>query len=210
MFIFDLDGTLIDSGADLALAVNLTRKDFGLEPLPADLVISFVGNGAKSLISRSFAGTDVDPEKALPVYAGHYAGHLLDNTYLYDGIAESLKQLADSGISMAVVTNKPETATRQILEGLGVLGYFAAVTGGGSCYALKPEPDALLHCLEISGDKAGESWMIGDHYTDLEAGRRAGFRRAFCRWGIGETRGEECDIELAHPSEIAELLKRGK
>ncbi len=206
MFIFDLDGTLIDSRADIAKSINLMRQDFGLAPFSEAKVVSFVGNGVVSLITRSMDGTGIDLEEARRNYVAHYDKHLLDNTRLYEGIDAALHSLAAKGIAMAVVTNKPEKASRRILDGLGVLDLFYAVIGGGSGYALKPEPDALLHCLEISGDKAEASWMVGDHYTDLEAGRRAGMKRAFCCWGIGNPEEEKSDADLKHPSEIATIV----
>ena len=210
MIIFDLDGTLVDSRADLALSVNLMRKDFGFAPFSEKDVISFVGNGVVALMKRSIENTGIPLEDALKSYTAHYAEHLLDNTRLYDGMEEALRKLAANGIAMAVVTNKPEAAARSILEGLGVLDLFCAVIGGGSGCALKPEPDALLKCLEISGDQAGTSWMVGDHYTDLEAGRRAGMKRAFCLWGIGAVKEEKSDADLAHPLDMLKLISGEK
>lgn len=205
MFIFDLDGTLIDSRQDIVFAVNLARESYDLPLLPFEFVIKAIGNGAATLICRCFENTDVAPEEALKRYKDAYAAHLLDNTRLYDGVAESLAFLRERNIPMAVVTNKPEKATRTILDGLGILDYFSIVIGGGSGFVLKPAPDALLHCLEVSGEEAGTSWMIGDHYTDLESGRRAGMKRGFARWGFGETRGEDFDADLLSPDRITGL-----
>lgn len=201
--LFDLDGTLIDSRADIALAVNLTRRDFGLQPKTLDEIVACVGEGVRLLIER------VTPERPelwdamLARQREHYRAHLLNQTSLYPGVAETLKALRAAGWRLGVVTNKPSAMTRPILEGLGILDCFAAVVGGGDCEALKPDPAPLQLAAEIMGVVlAPDDWMIGDHVTDLEAGERAGIRRCFCRYGFGEARGATYDLAVDRLTEF--------
>lgn len=185
---------MIDSRADLALAVNLTRQDFGLPPKSIDEVVACVGEGVRVLIERAIPEYPDQWEAMMPRQREHYGAHCLDQTTLYPGVAETLDTLSATGWRLAVVTNKPGPVTRRILEGLGVLSRFGAVVGGGDCPVLKPDPAPLrLAAAQMGVALDAEDWMIGDHFTDLQAGRRAGIRRCFCRFGFGEPRGEAYD-----------------
>lgn len=189
--LFDLDGTLIDSRADLATAVNLTRQDFGLPPKTVDEVVACVGEGVRMLIERAIPEYPDQWETMLLRQRENYRAHCLDHTALYPGAKETLQSLHSRGWHLAVVTNKPGPVTRPILEGLGVLAYFGAVVGGGDCPVLKPDPAPLFQAAAKMGVTLdAHDWMVGDNFTDLEAGRRAGLKRCFCRFGFGETRGE--------------------
>lgn len=206
--LFDLDGTLIDSREDLALAVNLTRQDFGLLPKSTPEVVACVGEGVRALIERAIPEKPELWKAMLECQRAHYLAHCLDNTKLYPGTAEMLATLRAEGWRLAVVTNKPGPVTRHILDGLGILPYFGAVVGGGDCPLLKPDPAPLLLAASQMGVTLDASdWMVGDNFTDLEAGRRAGIRRCFCRFGFGDARDETWDAEVGNPLEIKEELK---
>ena len=204
---FDLDGTLIDSRHDLAGAVNYMRGSMGLEPLSAERVVSFVGNGIINLVRRSVADAEVDFDEALRRMKRYYADHLVDTTCLYPGVSAGLKELKESGITLAVLSNKPTAASAKILDRLGVAGFFSDIIGGDGNYPLKPEPDALLALQAKYGFDASSCWMFGDHYTDLEAARRAGFRRALARYGFGDPREEKFDFEVDSFGEFVIAVK---
>jgi phosphoglycolate phosphatase len=205
--LFDLDGTLIDSRADLATAVNLTRADLGLPPLPQAQIVGYVGEGVRLLLSRSLPECPERLEQALALNHAHYCAHLLDRTRLYPGAAATLDRLAALGFRLGVVTNKPRPFTDLILKGLGVAGKLSALVAGGDCPRLKPDPLPLLQALEQCGCGPEGSWMVGDHFTDLEAGRRAGMRRCLCRFGFGAPGAEAWDLELARLEELPEQLQ---
>jgi len=204
--IFDLDGTLIDSRADLALAVNLTRADLGLPALPQTQVVSYVGEGVRSLLSRAIPELPDRLEEALAINQRHYRAHLLDRTVLYPGVAAALETFRQRGSRLMVVTNKPRAFTDLILDGLGIGPLMAAVVGGGDCPALKPDPAPLLLALEQAGAAIDGAWIAGDHFTDLEAGRRAGVRRCFCRYGFGDPGRESWDLAVDELTELAAFL----
>lgn len=207
LIVFDLDGTLIDSRHDLAGAVNYMRGSMGLEPLSAERVVSFVGNGIINLVRRSVADAEVDFDEALRRMKRYYADHLVDTTCLYPGVSAGLKELKESGITLAVLSNKPTAASAKILDRLGVAGFFSDIIGGDGNYPLKPEPDALLALQAKYGFDASSCWMFGDHYTDLEAARRAGFRRALARYGFGDPREEKFDFEVDSFGEFVIAVK---
>ena len=207
LIVFDLDGTLIDSRLDLAGAVNHMRGTMGLEPLTADRVIPFVGNGVPNLVRRAIADAEVDFDEALRRMKRYYADHLVDTTCLYPGVSAGLKELKESGITLAVLSNKPTAASAKILDRLGVAGFFSDIIGGDGNYPLKPEPDALLALQAKYGFDASSCWMFGDHYTDLEAARRAGFRRALARYGFGDPREEKFDFEVDSFGEFVIAVK---
>lgn len=204
--LFDLDGTLIDSRADLATAVNLTRADYDLAPLPVDQVAGFVGEGMQVLVKRAIPEAGTRLADAVTRTREHYARHLLDETRLYPGAAEALASLRQAGCGLAVVSNKPTEFLAPILAGLGVTPLFEALLGGGSTARLKPDPEPLLHALACLTAAPAESWVVGDHFTDLEAGRRAGLRRCYCRYGFGDPRQEPYDAVADAPADWPRLL----
>jgi len=204
--IFDLDGTLIDSRADLALAVNLTRAELDLPPIAQAQVVGFVGEGVRRLLSRAIPERPELLAQALEINERHYRAHLLDQTRLYPGVAEALETFRLRGLRLMVVTNKPREFTGLILEGLGIQGLMAAVVGGGDGPGLKPDPAPLRLALDRAGCAAAGSWMAGDHFTDLEAGRRAGLKRCYCRYGFGDPGAEAWDLAVDDLRELAAFL----
>ncbi|MDD4017761.1 MAG: HAD-IA family hydrolase [Kiritimatiellae bacterium] len=206
--LFDLDGTLIDSRADLALAVNLTRADFGLPPKTEDEVVACIGEGMRLLIEHAIPERPDQWDAMLARQRVNYLAHCLDRTTLYPGVAETLRALRAEGWRLAVVTNKPGPLTRPILEGLGISVFFGAVVGGGDCPVLKPNPAPLLMAAaQMGATLDADDWMAGDNFTDLEAGRRAGVKRCFCRFGFGTLRGETYDHAIDSMEAFPALVK---
>ena len=204
--LLDLDGTLIDSRADLASAVNRTRRDLLLPPLEPAQIIGFVGEGVRKLLVRALPECPERLQEALVLNQGHYCAHLLDQTRLYPGVVESLDRLSQGGWLLAVVTNKPRPFTELILEGLGLTRLLSAVVAGGDCPQLKPDPAPLELALARCQSLAQDSWMAGDHFTDLQAGRKAGLRVCFCRYGFGDPRQEPWDLAVTGLPQLAEQL----
>ncbi len=193
---FDMDGTLIDSRLDIAGAVNYMRGTMGLEPLSVERVVSFVGNGVSKLVRRAIADAEVDFDEALRRMRNYYSEHLVVSTALYPGVKDGVIALHQRGIKLAVVTNKPSRSADFILKKFSIDPFFGDVSGGDSDYPLKPEPDALNAICKKYQFQPSECWMVGDHYVDLEAGRRAGFKRALARYGFGDPHDEVPDLEV--------------
>jgi phosphoglycolate phosphatase len=202
LLIFDLDGTLIDSREDLAAGINHMRAHFDFEPLPLETVVGYIGNGVRRLVEGSLQGADVNVDAALRITKEYYYSHLTVHTTLYEGVEQGIRRLTAAGHKLAVLTNKPGDPSRQILEKFGIGDSFSAIIGGGDVENLKPEPDGIHRCLEVSGVDAANTWMIGDHYTDLAVADNAGIKSAFVRYGFGEERGYKPDVYFASFSEL--------
>ncbi len=182
---FDLDGTLIDSRRDIATAVNLLRKDFGLKPLSVKTIAGYVGDGIDKLVERALQGHPADLARATRTCEAYYHRHMADRTKLYPGVSTGLRRLRRAGYCFAVISNKPAAACRGILRHLGVDTMFCSVIGGGDTRHLKPHPNPLHVVMRRLRARRDRTWMIGDHRTDLEAARRAGVRSAFLTYGMG-------------------------
>jgi phosphoglycolate phosphatase len=185
LFVFDLDGTLVDSEQDLALSVNAMRQDIGLSLLPIDLIASYVGHGVSTLVRRALGtvATDENVEKGLAFFLQYYRDHMLDNTVPYPGVLEALEALR--GQKMAVLTNKPVNFSREMLTRLGFAPYFAFVYGGNSFAQKKPDPMGLHKLMEDLQVPAAETLMVGDSDTDILTGRNAGAWTCGVTYGFG-------------------------
>lgn len=185
LLIFDLDGTLADTRADLATGINLMRAHYRLPPLSLEKIETFVGDGIRVLVERSLEGAAVNVDEALALDKKFYAEHMLDETVLYPGVAAGLKKLAAAGHRLAVLSNKPGGPSRVILKHLGVCDLFFRIIGGGDLPNLKPAPDGIFALMDASGVLPENTWMLGDHHTDLEVAHNAGVKSGFVTYGIG-------------------------
>jgi phosphoglycolate phosphatase len=211
--VFDLDGTLIDSRHDITTAINRMRADLDLAPLTLDQVVTMVGEGAKALVRRALADWDKDPspEKLKPLldqYLSYYAEVCLDTTQAYPGIEDMLGNLAPV-YRMALLSNKGERLSIEILEGLDLAWRFKAILGGDSLPTRKPNP-AGLRALADRFDVPVESLMlIGDSRVDAETARNAGCAFAMVEWGFPRPpglEGLEADVKAATPEELVRKL----
>jgi phosphoglycolate phosphatase len=176
LFIFDLDGTLIDSKLDLAHAVNATRAHLDLPPLEHELIFSYVGNGAPVLIRRVL-GPEASEElvnQALEYFLAYYREHMLDYTVLYPGVRETLEKLDNGERRLAVLTNKPVRISAAILDGLNVGQHFFRVYGGNSFDQKKPDPIGIETLLREAGARKERTLMVGDSAVDIQTARNAG------------------------------------
>lgn len=210
LIIFDLDGTLIDSRADLCLAANAMRREYGLPALSLETVSSYVGNGMRKLVERSLGEAGVDLDQAVDCFRVHYDRHLHDRTTLYPGVEEGLARLAAKERLLAVSSNKPGPWCRRLMGHFRLTPRFFCVVGAGDAPRLKPDPAQLLLIRERAGRRWERAVMVGDNYTDLEAGRRAGMLRVFVRWGIGRADPEIPDWSVeSFPELVDRLLAAG-
>ena len=186
LLVFDLDGTLIDSKLDLAHSVNAARNYMGLNPLEHELIYSYVGNGAPVLIRRALGADSSDSEvsSALDFFIRYYAQHCLDHTLLYPGVAEALERMCSSGMSLAVLTNKPVRISHQIIAGLGLSSRFFRVYGGNSFDQKKPDPIGIETLLNESGLAREGAFMVGDSAVDILTARNARIRACGVTYGF--------------------------
>jgi phosphoglycolate phosphatase len=142
LLVFDLDGTLIDSGADLSASVNAMLRHYGRPVLPQEIIATYIGDGVAKLVSRALGEPeDCDfLESAIKYFLDYYREHKLDHTYVYPGVFESLESLRPR--SMAVLTNKPIGPSQAICDGLGLTPYFFAFTAVTALLAKSQTPKA--------------------------------------------------------------------
>ena len=194
LFLFDLDGTLIDSRADLAAATNAMRAHHGLAPLSVAKVATYVGDGIRVLALRALEGAPVDPDLAAEQIAAAYAEHLIDDTTAYPGVDAGLRALRAAGHDLGLVTNKPAPHARRLCDHFGWTPLFAVILGGGDSPELKPSPLPLQLAMQRTGHAPDNTWMVGDHHTVLAAARRAGVRSVFLASGFGNPGPEQADF----------------
>jgi phosphoglycolate phosphatase len=211
LFLFDLDGTLVDSKADIAHSVNLALLQLQLKPIPASRVVKFVGEGVQKLIERTLkesSGSEPDPAQVqamIEVFKMEYEKHLLDSTKLYSGVLDGLNRLWWA--SFAVVSNKPEKFSRGILEGLGVADRFQVILGGDSVARRKPDPASLIRAMSQCNAGPADAVMVGDSAPDIIAGKAAGIITCGVTGGFGELEELEaagCDLIIASLVELAD------
>ena len=210
VLIFDLDGTLIDSGIDLALSVNATLKDRGRQPLPHDQIFSYVGQGAARLIEQALgSGSTLEEcEQGLAFFLSYYRQHMLDNTVTYPGVREGLAAL--NGMPMAVLTNKPVRFSRRILEGLGLASYFRYIYGGNSFETKKPNPAGIGVLMRDFGAAPTQVMVVGDSEVDVQTARNAGAWCCCVSYGLGAARLADFppDLMVDSLTELADQLDR--
>lgn len=172
---FDLDGTLIDSAEDLIQATIHSLHGLGIDPPPPEVIIGYVGGGARGLLQGSMgeAATPERLEAGLAAFIDYYGAHLLDHTLPYPGVEEVLRHFFATR-PLAVITNKPEAFSRTILEGLGLAGYFREILGYDSVERKKPHPEGILQVLQGWGVEPTRAVMVGDSDHDILAGKAAG------------------------------------
>ncbi len=196
LLVFDLDGTLIDSREDLATAVNATLLRFGRVSLPLDRIAGFIGDGASMLVDRALAATGgTSPallQEAMPAFLRFYRRHLLDHTYVYDGVLAALHRIsaAAPSLPMAILTNKPVMPSKRICEALGLSTFFFANYGGDSFATKKPDPLGLQWVMQEAAVLSGRAVLpeatvlIGDSDVDVRTARAAGARSLGCTYGL--------------------------
>ena len=213
LLVFDLDGTLIDSKLDLALAVNATRADAGLDGLPHEKIYTYVGNGAPMLIRRALGpeASDEQAERSLLYFYAYYREHMLDNTTLYPSVREALDQWHGEGKALAVLTNKPVRFSRDIVAGLGLADHFRQVYGGNSFESKKPDPYGLQLVMDENGIPAARTLMVGDSAVDVQTARNAGTASAGVTYGLQPETFEEHppDFLVDRMEELVAVTRNG-
>jgi phosphoglycolate phosphatase len=191
---FDLDGTLVDSVPDLAVAVDKMLTELGREPAGIEAVRIWIGNGAKVLVRRALAGglehdhiDDAEAARALELFMAHYGdSHAL--TTLYPGVVETLKWLHKKRVKMALITNKPEQFVAPLLDELGLGRFFKWIIGGDTLPQQKPDPAALLFVMKMANARPRHALFVGDSRSDVLAAKAAGVACVAMSYGYNHGR----------------------
>jgi phosphoglycolate phosphatase len=209
--IFDLDGTLIDSGRDIAASANFARGHFGLPQLDEDVAVSFVGDGVVTLLERTLTIDGLAPEpeqveEGLSVFREHYANHCLDTTVLYPGVLETLMHF--HRLPLMIATNKPRSFTDAILTALHIDGAFGRVVTADEA-PRKPDPAQLVLCLEGLDIEPADVAVVGDSPNDIRAARALGAVAVGVTYGLkpaGVIKAEKPDAVLDAFTELKDTF----
>lgn len=201
--IFDMDGTLIDSGNDITHSVNYVRQErYALSPMSVQAVVDAINAPSRNL-AEIFYGTVLYEPEAKELFESHYYDQCIKNVSAYNGIIEVLETLRGANARMGVATNAPGMFARRMLSHLGLEGYFELIVGADDVEQPKPHPQMIRRHLDHCGYRPGtdRAWMIGDNAKDMEAACNAGIEAVFAAWGFAA-------IADAHPiaREPSEIL----
>ena len=185
LFIYDLDGTLIDTRRDIADAANHVRVSQGMTRLEDEKIWKFVGKGLFHLVQQCLQTNDSEVIRtAAKIYRKFYAEHMLDKSELYPGVRKFLELFR--GRRQAVITNKPNPFTETLLKELAVDRYFFRVIAGDSEFAHKPAPESTRALMKQAGVRPSEVLWVGDSAVDIETARAAGVEIAVLSQGFAD------------------------
>lgn len=197
--LFDLDGTLIHSLPDLTVAVNFILAEHGRAPVTEAEVGPMVGDGAHTLVERAFAARGGLPGDVAPIlrrFLDFYEANATVLTRPFPQVVDTLIRLKARGVALAVCTNKPTAATREILRALDMEQYFAVVVGGDDTPALKPNPAHVDTTLDRLGIGRDEAVFVGDSINDVLAAKGAGLPCIVVGFGYSRTPVTELGADL--------------
>ena len=208
-YIFDLDGTLLDTLGDLAASTNFALRTHHMPEHGIDDVRRFVGNGVRKLMERAVPGGVANPlfEQTLATFREHYTQHSLDTTQPYPGIVDLLQRLKASGKMVAVVSNKFDAATKALCQ-----HFFASLVdvaiGESERVRKKPAPDTVMEALRLLEVEKEQAVYIGDSDVDIATARNSGIPCISVTWGFRDRTfllGHGAVILVENPAEIAQI-----
>ncbi|MCO5101333.1 MAG: phosphoglycolate phosphatase [Burkholderiaceae bacterium] len=212
--LLDLDGTLLDTVADLAAAVDAMLVELGRAPVGESAVRTWVGKGARVLVRRALAGSldapfdDASVDAAMPVFERHYARENGASARLYPNAVDGLVAMRAKGLALACVTNKPQSFSDALLERTGLAAHFAVVVGADPRLARKPDPAPLLHACERLGVAPARAVAIGDSMNDVQAAHAAGMPVIVVPYGYNEGRPASSLDADAHVDDLLQACAR--
>ena len=208
--LFDMDGTLIDSGLDITLSVNYVRHTrYSLEPLNVRSVVDAINAPSRNL-SKIFYDTDVYEHEARILFEEHYYEQCIQNATVYEGIGPLLENLKNMGFAMGVATNAPSVFAKRMLGHLGLEPYFDLILGASDVELPKPHPQMIQKHLDYHRYRPGvdDAWMIGDNSKDMKAAKNAGITGIFACWGFSAE--GEGDFSATEPAELLRIIGKNQ
>ncbi len=194
LIIYDLDGTLVDTAKDIAQAANHMLRELNAKAVSRREISRYVGKGLHHLIKNCLKTEDQKQiEKGAKIYRQFYAEHLMDHSKLYPGALQFLDYFKSR--KQAVMTNKPNPFSEDILKALGVSDYFTAIVAGDSQHPKKPDASALFWLMDQQKIEPAAALLVGDSPIDIETARNAGIEAAVLSHGFAD----EDEIKSARP-----------
>jgi phosphoglycolate phosphatase len=185
LIIFDVDGTLVDSGNDICNALNHAIRPYGIPKVSLQETLTLVGEGVTKLVEKLLVkrSSNLDVALILERFLNFYALHPADNTITYSGVEDTLNQLIS--YRKAIISNKTESLTRQVLESLSLYHHFEYIVGGDTFPQKKPSPEPVHHALKHFHTTTDKAVLVGDSVYDIEAGHAAGVKTIAVTYGYG-------------------------
>ena len=211
--IFDLDGTLFDTIGDIMNSGNELLHTYGKAPYGLEDYKGFVGLGVERLVMALVSGRGIeatDLAKIIKQYLDIYRRRMLETTSLYPGIAELINDLKVRGITLGILSNKPDNDVLLLVEHFNLGSSFAVVMGKRPELPIKPDPASLLHVLKVLGAKLEEVVYVGDTKTDIETAKNAGVTSIGVTWGFRsrqELSDAGADFIVDEPGSILKIVK---
>lgn len=212
--LFDLDGTLADTGPDLAYALNETLRHFGASSLPYATIRPVVSHGGMALVQLGFGLQQGDPgfEERRRFLLDVYAANLCRETALFPGMDRVLEQLESHRVPWGVVTNKPAWLTDPLIAAMRLHERAGCVVSGDTCTNRKPHPEPVLHACRLLDADPRRTWYVGDAGRDMQAGREAGCVTIAALYGYVHPDDPPdtwlSDLAVSAPDELLGLLRR--
>lgn len=213
----DLDGTLLDTAEDLALAANLMLHELGKPVQQVETIKSYIGKGIQKLVKRALTGElngEPEPallEKALPIYKKYYAENVHVKTKPFPGVKEGIKSLQQAGFHLACITNKSEAFTLPLLRAAGFYDCFEMILSGDNLPKRKPDPMPLKHICQYFNVLPHEAILLGDSLNDTTAARAFGCHIFCVPYGYnegGDVHDLDCDAIVPTLVEASQLITR--
>ena len=207
--LFDLDGTLLNSGLSFHKIVNQLKKEINQEEVPFEKVRKYSSRGASLILKNSFPEADVAQlEDLKKSFLERYFEFMLDDICLYDGVVELIDFLANESIPWGIVTNKSEKYTRPIIEKLKWHELTNAVICPENVTKAKPDPEGIITALNLLNASNSESYYVGDHKRDIETGKNANVKTVACTYGFHETdpHSWQADYIINEPIELKNVI----
>ncbi|MGD9869155.1 MAG: phosphoglycolate phosphatase [Hyphomicrobiales bacterium] len=191
-FVFDLDGTLVDTAPDLIGTLNHVLKGSGLSPRPLDEIRPYISFGARRMIAEGLRANGRTLENAevdilLADFLTHYEANIAVESRPYPGLEPFLEKALKAGAKLAICTNKREDLSHALIGHLGLAGYFHAVAGRDTFPVHKPHPDHLTGAIDRAGGSRARAIMVGDSETDIATAKAAGIPVVAVTFGYSET-----------------------
>lgn len=203
-FIFDIDGTLIDSAPVYLPALGQVLNEYGYHPSPEQIKAAFGMTGLQGL---AYCGVPEDQFDTVMHSWEEEAYRHLERVTVYDGIVDTLRALREAGHKLGIATSRNRSQYIGGVEPLGLGAFFDAVICSDDVVDPKPAPDELFECLKRMGGSVEQAMFIGDSAYDMQCARSAGVKSGLALWGGHVPENMDADIRLAHPSEILRLAK---
>ena len=207
--LFDLDGTLLNSGLTFHKIVNQLKKEINQEEVPFEKVRKYSSRGASLILKNSFPEADeAQLEDLKKSFLERYFEFMLDDICLYDGVIELIDFLANESIPWGIVTNKSEKYTRPIIEKLKWHELTNAVICPENVTKAKPDPEGIITALNLLNASNSESYYVGDHKRDIETRKNANVKTVACTYGFHETdpHSWQADYIINEPIELKNVI----